>query len=95
MTPSGIRRVVRYCCRNGGVGEPGVKNSPHAIRHAFARDYVKAGANVITLMNALGHSSLEMSRKYVRLAEGDMSEQHAKLSPVDALRDRERKKTQR
>jgi site-specific recombinase XerD len=36
----------------------------------------------------LGHSDLEMTRRYVSVAEADVESQHRQFSPVDRLRSR-------
>ncbi len=41
--------------------------SPHILRHTFASNFIKKGGDVFTLSNILGHSSIQMSRRYVNL----------------------------
>jgi hypothetical protein len=45
--------------------------------------YLINGGNVFTLQKILGHESLEMIRKYVYLASGDVKEKHRRFSPMD------------
>lgn len=39
--------------------------SPHAIRHTFATEMAKAGANAPAIANALGHSNIKTTQHYI------------------------------
>jgi integrase len=56
---------------------------PHLLRHTFATNYLIAGGDVFTLQQILGHTTLEMTRRYVTLASTHVSLQHRKFSPMD------------
>ena len=58
---------VRYCKARG------LRSIyPHALRHTFARMFIKNGGNAFVLQQMLTHSSLDMTRKYVRLFSDDI-----------------------
>lgn len=66
----------------------GIKNirvSPHTFRHTFAKYYLLNNGDVMTLQKILGHSSIEMVRKYVNMTHKDILEQHNKFSPMNNL----------
>ena len=64
----------------------GVDNfHPHACRHTFSVRYLVNGGDAFSLQKILGHTSLEMTRKYVNLASGDVKEKHRRFSPMDNL----------
>jgi integrase/recombinase XerD len=66
----------------------GIKNvrcSPHTFRHTFAKMAVQNGANVFELQAILGHTTLDMVRKYVNLFSSDIAKGHSKFSPVQNL----------
>ena len=43
------------------------------------------GGDVFTLQQILGHTTLEMVRRYVNLATAHVMTQHKKFSPVDRM----------
>jgi integrase/recombinase XerD len=57
------------------------KLHPHACRHTFSVRYLVNGGDAFSLQKILGHTSLEMTRKYVNLASGDVKEKHRKFPP--------------
>lgn len=59
--------------------------SPHTIRHTFAKYYLLNDGDVMTLQKILGHSSLEMVRRYVQMTDSDIHNQHGKFSPINNL----------
>jgi site-specific recombinase XerD len=69
----------------------GVKGChPHRLRHTCAIHFLRAGGNVFTLQQILGHTALQMSQRYVAIAQADMETQHRLHSPVEHLLGRRR-----
>jgi integrase/recombinase XerD len=83
MCRSKARKLLLRYGRAAGI--EGVRISPHTLRHTFAVLYIRNGGDSFSLQEILGHSTLEMTRRYVNLASRDVAEQHKKFSPMDAL----------
>ena len=79
MGPNSIRQLLK------GLGEKaGVKNChPHRLRHTFAVEYLRNDGDIFTLQMILGHSSLDMVRKYLQLVKADAKNAHRRASPAD------------
>ena len=81
FTVDGIAQMIR----NLGKGQ-GIRLSPHKLRHSFAISFLRNGANPFELQIALGHSTLEMTRRYTQaLGFEDVFKRHVLASPVDRL----------
>ena len=76
-----VTRIIERLARRAGIP----RLHPHLMRHTFAVRYLVNGGDVFTLQKILGHSTLEMTRRYVTLASGDVKDKHRQYSPIDNL----------
>jgi integrase/recombinase XerD len=76
-----LRDVKRLCTRLGIVVPA---RTIHAFRHTFAANYLRRGGSVFHLQKVLGHSSLEMTRRYANLVTADLQAIHQKVSLLAA-----------
>ena len=73
-----MARDMRRLCRTLGFDPPA--RTLHAFRHTFAVNYLRRGGSVFHLQKVLGHSSLEMTRRYANLMTEDLQAVHQRLS---------------
>jgi len=55
----------------------------HRFRHTFAVNFLRNGADVLTLQRMMGHSDIKMLQKYVKLAEVDVEASQRTASVAD------------
>lgn len=77
-------RRIRQLCRNLGFQPP--NRTQHAFRHTFAINYLRRGGSVFHLQKILGHSTLEMTRRYVNLLTEDLQAVHENISLLGRLK---------
>jgi len=80
LSPGGLRSALLR------IGDrAGVHITPHALRRTFATLSLRAGMNLIQLQAMMGHSSLEMTRKYIQMLDEDLIDAHKAHGPIDNL----------
>jgi integrase len=73
-----LYHVIQRIGDRAGVGKANV----HGFRHTFAIQFLRNQANPWALQMALGHSTMDMVRRYLALAQADMEATHRLASPV-------------
>jgi integrase/recombinase XerC/integrase/recombinase XerD len=58
---------------------------PHLLRHSFATRYLENGGDVYSLQQILGHTSLDMVKRYVHQTPAKTIVCHPRFSPLDNL----------
>jgi integrase/recombinase XerD len=77
-----VLRNVKSLCRQLGFNPPA--RTLHAFRHTFAVNYLRRGGSVFHLQKVLGHSTLEMTRRYANLMTEDLQAVHERVSLLSA-----------
>jgi integrase/recombinase XerD len=78
-----VLRNTKSLCKMLGFTPP--KHTLHAFRHTFAVNYLRRGGSVFHLQKVLGHSTLEMTRRYANLVVADLQAVHQRVSLLSKL----------
>jgi len=77
LTPRSVQRIVKkYAIAAGIVCK---KVSPHSLRHSFATDLLRNGADIRSVQALLGHSSLTTTQIYTNVTDKQLREIHQKI----------------
>lgn len=79
LTSNGIRLLLADLGEKAGVSNC----HPHRLRHTFAVEYLRNDGDIFTLQMIMGHSTLEMVKRYLQLARNDTQNAHKRASPAD------------
>jgi len=85
LTHRGVQITIKKLCHRAEITD--ARPGPHTFRHTFAITYLRNGGDLFTLQVQMGHSTLEMTRRYLSsLGIEDVKAAHKKASPVDSMR---------
>lgn len=88
LTRSGLQQMITKLGRAAQL--QAVRCSPHTFRHTFAVEFIRDGGSMLALQEILGHTSLDMVKRYVKLAQADVATEHRRHSPADRRKRRSR-----
>jgi integrase/recombinase XerD len=71
-------RDVKLLCKRLNFVPPA--RSLHAFRHTFSVNYLRRGGSVFHLQKVLGHTTLDMTKRYASLVTSDLQAIHEKVS---------------
>ena len=81
LTDNCIKLMFTRLAKRSGI----CRLHAHLCRHTFATKYLANGGDVLSLQQMLGHSSLEMVRRYANLTSNHIIMQHQQFSPLDRV----------
>lgn len=73
LEPQAIERVVRTIASHAGIVK---KVTPHTLRHTFATELLKNGADIRSVQEMLGHASITTTQIYTHLTNKRLKEIH-------------------
>ncbi|MEK7564753.1 MAG: site-specific tyrosine recombinase/integron integrase [Patescibacteria group bacterium] len=73
ITPRTVQRIVKYYATKAGI----VKDiHPHTLRHSFATDLLRNGADIRSVQAMLGHSNITTTQIYTHVTDTGLKEIH-------------------
>jgi integrase/recombinase XerC len=78
LSARSIRRILDQLARQCGLPMP---VAPHGVRHSFATHLLDAGADLRSVQEMLGHSSLRTTQKYTHVSIDRLMAAYDKAHP--------------
>lgn len=73
LTPRSVQRLVAHYARAAGIT---TEVTPHTLRHSFATDLLRGGADIRSVQSMLGHSSITTTQIYTHVTNQHLREIH-------------------
>jgi len=80
MSYSTARQIFVDCLKKAGLAHKGY--TVHALRHTFASELLNAGMRIECLQPLMGHTSLDVTRRYARLTDKTREEEYFRAMEV-------------
>ncbi len=73
LTPRSVQRGIQKYAKATGIAK---KVTPHVFRHSFATDLLQNGADIRSVQELLGHSSITTTQIYTHVTNQQLHEVH-------------------
>lgn len=73
LTTRSVERLVKHYAAKAGLSK---KVTPHSLRHSFATDLLMNGADIRSVQELLGHSSITTTQIYTHITNKQLREVH-------------------
>lgn len=71
LTSRSVERIVKHHAIKSGISK---KVTPHVIRHSFATDLLRNGADIRSVQSLLGHASIVTTQIYTHVTDSRLKE---------------------
>lgn len=76
LTPRSIERIVKHYAIKAGISK---KVTPHVLRHSFATDLLRNGADLRSVQMLLGHANISTTQIYTHITDSELRNVHKKF----------------
>lgn len=76
LSPRTVQRIVERYATHAGITK---KITPHTIRHTFATDLLRNGADIRSVQAMLGHESITTTQIYTHVTDRSLGKVHKKF----------------
>lgn len=76
LTPRSIQRIIKKYAAKAGISK---KVTPHWLRHQFATDLLRNGADLRSVQMMLGHANISTTQIYTHFTDKQLGDIHKKF----------------
>ena len=73
LTPRSVQRLVEHYSKAAGITQ---NITPHTLRHSYATDLLRNGADIRSVQSMLGHSSITTTQIYTHITNEQLRNVH-------------------
>jgi site-specific recombinase XerD len=76
LSARSVQRLLEKYVKKSGIS---VDATPHTLRHSFATDLLRSGADIRSVQELLGHKSIQTTQIYTHVTNPQLKEVHRKF----------------
>lgn len=76
LTPRSVQRITKRYAKLAGISKT---VTPHTLRHSFATDLLRGGADLRSVQGLLGHANVQTTQIYTHLTDPQLKKVHDKF----------------
>ena len=80
LTYGGASAIFKKCVKKAGLSNKGY--ALHCLRHTYASELLSAGMRLESLQKLMGHSNIEITRRYARLTDKALEKEYFRAMSV-------------